>query len=96
MTAKSTGTPISIPNPPTTGCLTGRVDYITYSLQLIAAGLPDEVSIGGSKACASCTVKPPLYPEISTRLESALKSNVNVEACYDSGGNIFQLKLVHP
>ncbi len=96
MIAKSTGTPISIPNPTTSGCVTGKVDYITYSLQQIAAGLPDELSIGGSKVCATCTAKPPLYPEISNRLESALKLNVNVEACYDSAGNIFQIKLVRP
>jgi hypothetical protein len=88
------GTPIAVPNPPTAGCLTGRVDYITYSLQLIAVGLPDEVSIGGQKACASCTVKAPLYPEIVNRLENALKAKVNAEACYDSAGNIFQIKLV--
>lgn len=88
------GTPIAVPNPPTAGCLTGRVDYITYSLQLIAVGLADEVSIGGQKACASCTVKAPLYPEIVNRLESALKAKVNAEACYDSAGNIFQIKLV--
>lgn len=96
MTVKSTGTPINIPNPTTSGCLSGRVDYITYSLQQIAAGLPDELSIGGAKACSTCTAKPPLYPEISSRLESALKLNVNVEACYDSAGNIFQIKLVRP
>jgi hypothetical protein len=92
----ATGTPISVPNPASAGCLTGRVDYITYSLQLIAASLADEVSIGGQKACASCTVKAPLYPEIVTRLENALRSKVNVEACYDSSGSIFQIKLVAP
>lgn len=90
------GTPIAVPNPTTAGCLSGRVDSITYSLQFIAAGLPDEISIGGARACASCTVKPPLYPEISTRLEDALRSNGEVEACYDSTGNIFQLKLLRP
>jgi len=93
---KAQGTPIAVPNPPNVGCLTGRVDYITYSLQFIAAQLADEVSIGGQKACASCTVKAPLYPEIVTRLESALRSKVNVEACYDSTGSIFQIKLVQP
>ena len=88
------GTPIAVPNPPTAGCLSGRVDYLTYSLQFIAAGLADEVSIGSQRACPSCTVKAPLYPEIVTRLENALRSKVNVEACYDSTGNIFQIKLV--
>ena len=87
------GTPITVPNPQTAGCLSGQVDYITYSLQLIAAGLPDEVSIGGQKACPSCTVKQPLYPEIADRLERALGNKLNVDACYDSSGNIFQIKL---
>ncbi len=87
------GTPIAVPNPPTAGCLVDRVDSITYSLQLIGAGLPDEVTIGGQKACSSCTVKAPLYPEISNRLENALRSRINVEACYDASGNIFQIKL---
>ncbi len=90
------GTPLAVPNPTTAGCLTGKVDSILYSLQLIAAGLPDEVTIGGQRACANCVVKPPLYPEIVTRLESALKSGVNVEACHDSAGSIFQLKLLRP
>lgn len=90
------GTPIAVPNPTTAGCLNGKVDSITYSLQRIAAGLPDEVSIGGTRACGACVAKAPLYPEISARLESALQSGVNVEACYDSAGNIFQLKLIRP
>ena len=93
---KAQGTPIAVPNPPSAGCLTGRVDYLTYSLQLIATGLADEVSIGSQRACPSCTVKAPLYPEIVNRLELALRSKTNVEACYDSTGSIFQIKLVTP
>lgn len=96
VSARSAGTPVALPNPTTAGCLSGRVDYITYSLQLIASGLPDEVSIGGNRACAACTVKAPGYPEIADRLESAVRNNVNVEACYDSGGNIFQIKIIKP
>jgi hypothetical protein len=95
---KAGGTPIVTPLPPTAGCLTGQVDYVTYSVQLIAMGLPDEVSIGGVVACNSsnCQVKPPAYAEIVSRLESALKSQVPVSACYDSTGNIIQLKVMHP
>jgi hypothetical protein len=92
--ATAEGTPIAVPNPASAGCLNGKVDSMLYSLQRIAAGLPDEVTIGGQRACATCTVKPPLYPEISNRLEGALRSGVNVEACYDSAGSIFQLKLL--
>ena len=90
------GTPIAVPNPSTAGCIRGAVDYITYSLQLIAVGLADELSIGGTKVCGSCTVKAPLYPEIVNRIENALRSKVNAEACYDATGNIFQIKLLQP
>ena len=92
----ATGTPIAVANPASAGCLSGRVDSITYSLHFIAMGLPDEVTIGGTRACASCTVKPPLYAEISSRLEETQRTGGSVEACYDSSGNIFQLKLLRP
>jgi hypothetical protein len=90
------GTPLTTPNPQSAGCVTGQVDYITYSLQLIAASLPDEASIGGTKLCSTCTVKPPAYPQLVSKLETAMGSNVGVSACYDATGNIFQLKLMHP
>ncbi len=92
----ATGTPIATPNPASAGCVTGQVDSITYSLQLIAASLPDEVSIGGTKLCPTCTVKPPAYPQLVNKLETAMGLNVGVSACYDAAGNIFQLKMTHP
>jgi len=92
----ATGTPIGVPNPTQAGCLTGQVDSITYSAQLIAAGLPDEASIGGARMCATCAVKPPAYPELVGKLETAMGMNVGVSACYDGAGNIFLLKLLHP
>ena len=75
------GTPITTPNPPQAGCLTGQVNSITYSLQLVAAGLPDTVSIGGAQACASCTVKPPAYPALVSKMETAMGLGVGVSAC---------------
>ena len=89
------GTPLVTALPPPSGCLTGQVDYLTYSLQLIAVDLPDEISIGGVVACPTCTVKAPLYPEIVRKMESALKAQVPVSACYDASGNIVQLKVMH-
>jgi hypothetical protein len=94
--AKAQGPASAIPNPTTAGCLTGTIDYITYSLQLIAANLPDEASIGGTKMCATCTVKPPAYSEIVHKMEYAMGSNLGVSACYDTTGNIFQVKVTHP
>ena len=96
LTIKSQGTPINVPNPPVNSCLTGQVDYITYSLQLIAEDLPDTISIGGVQACNTCQVKPPAYSQIVQKMESALKSNLPVSACYDANGNIFQITLQHP
>lgn len=90
------GTPIVTPNPAQAGCLTGQINSITYSLQLIAAGLPDTVSIGGTQLCPFCTVKPPAYPALVEKMEKAMGLGVGVSACYDATGNIFQLTLNHP
>lgn len=87
------GTPLVTALPTQAGCVTGQVDSITYSLRLLAMNLPDEVTIGGTRLCASCTVKPPLYSHITGKLETAMKSGINVEACHDSQGQIFQVKL---
>jgi hypothetical protein len=73
--------------------LIGQVDYITYSLQLIALNLPDTISIGGAQACASCTVKPPLYSQSVDKFEVALRSSLPVQACYDTNNKIFQISL---
>jgi hypothetical protein len=89
------GTPLGVPNPPQAGCLSGQVDYLTYSLQLLAVNLPDTVSIGGVQLCATCTVKPPLYAQIVKKLEKALSRNLPVQACYDADGNIVQISLQH-
>ncbi len=89
------GTPQLQTLPPQAGCLTGQVDYLTYSLQLIALNLPDTISVGGTQACATCSVKPPLYSQITEKLETALRSGLPVSACYDAMGNIFQISLQH-
>jgi hypothetical protein len=93
----TSGTPQLQALPTQAGCLSGQVDYITYSLQLIALNLPDTVSIGGAQACASatCIAKPPLYSQITEKLELALRSGLPVQACYDGSGNIFQISLQH-
>jgi hypothetical protein len=90
------GTPNTTPNPQQAGCLTGQIDSIGYSLQLIAASLPDTVSIGGTQMCSTCTIKPPAYPVMVDKMERAMQQNAPVSACYDGAGNIFQLKLMHP
>ena len=93
---KAVNAPILNPLPTQAGCLTGPVDYLTYSLQLISAGLPDTASIGGTQMCSTCTVKPPAYPEIVSKMETSIGLGATVSACYDSTGNIFQITLKHP
>jgi len=91
----TTGTLPVTPNPTSAGCLTGQVNSIAYSLQLIAAGLPDTVSIAGTQMCATCAQKAPSNPNIVAKMEKAMSLNLPVSACYDSGGNVFQITLNH-
>lgn len=87
--------------PPPTDCskggnLSGQVDYITYSLTLIGAGLPDSASVGGTQLCTMCPIKAPQYPQIAEKMETAMGLNVPVSLCYDGTGNILQITLKHP
>jgi hypothetical protein len=91
----TTGTPQLQTLPAQAGCLSGQVDFITYSLQLIALNLPDTISVGGTQACATCNIKPPLYSQITEKIELALRSGLPVQACYDANGAIFQISLQH-
>ncbi|MFN7922340.1 MAG: hypothetical protein U0Q16_19715 [Bryobacteraceae bacterium] len=87
------GTPIVTPLPAQAGCVFGQVDFVEYSLRLVAMGLPDRLSIGGQEICGNCTAKPPLYEPIVREIKDAMRMGVNVEACYDDKGNIFKVKL---
>jgi hypothetical protein len=91
----TTGTIPVTPNPTQAGCLTGQVNSISYSLQLIAAGLPDTVTIGTTQMCPTCAQKAPSNADIVAKMEKAMSLNLPVSACYDSGGNVFQITLNH-
>jgi uncharacterized protein (TIGR03437 family) len=82
--------------PPISGCVTGPVDYVTYSVGLLSFNRPDELSIGGTRMCPTCTIKSPLYPEFSSRMEKSMGQKKNVQACYDAQGNVVQVRLVRP
>lgn len=79
--------------PPLVGCLTGRVDYITYSRGLMTWGQADEASIGGTQLCATCLVKPPIYPEFAVKLDRAIYYGETVQVCYDQNGVVYQVKV---
>jgi uncharacterized protein (TIGR03437 family) len=93
--------PIEGPNPPIggqtqpqlKGCLSGKVDYITYSTGRLPFGEPDDVSVGGTDLCATCSVKTPLFPEFAKRMELALERGKTIQACYDGNGIIYQVSL---
>ena len=69
-------------------CVSGQVNYVTFSLQQKVSGLADEASIGGTKLCATCDLKPPIYGDFAARIESARIEGLNVDACYDSYGTM--------
>jgi uncharacterized protein (TIGR03437 family) len=89
------------PNPPVgsqtyptlSGCLTGQVDYITYSSGRLPFGAPDDVSIGGTDLCQSCNPQTPPFGQFGKVLETALERNKQVSACYDSKGVVYQLTI---
>jgi uncharacterized protein (TIGR03437 family) len=89
------GDPSGQSAPTITNCVSGPVSSITYSTGKLSYGQADQANIGGTMVCASCSVKPPLYPEFAIRLERALERKETVSACYDSNGQIYQLKLMH-
>lgn len=74
-------------------CLSGQVDSIVFSRAPTPQGLADEVTIAGTKLCATCPVKPPLYVGIVKKLELARVSDLNVDACYDGFGTFNYIRL---
>lgn len=82
--------------PPISGCVSGQVDSITYSVSALPFNIPDEVSIGGTRLCSTCAVKSPLYGEFAAQLERSMRQRKNVQACYDAGGNVAQVKVIRP
>ncbi len=79
---------------PTGGtCVSGKVDYIGFSLEKRASRQADEVSIGGTKLCATCQLKPPIYGNFSDKLEGARVEGLTADACYDSFGTMNYVRL---
>ena len=74
-------------------CVSGAVDYIVFSLATSASRMPDEVSIGGTKLCPTCDLKPPIYGNFARKLEIARDRGLNVDACYDSFGTMNFVRL---
>lgn len=95
MPVEAFASPSSPTSPQTSGCLSGKVDSVTYSTARLSYGQADTASIGGTMLCPTCNVKPPLYAEFADRLERALETKETVQACYDNNGQVFQVTLQH-
>lgn len=81
------------PLPSDLTCLSGPVTEIIFSLAPVPQGLADEVTIGDTRLCATCPVKPPLYVQFVQKLNAARRAGRSVDACYDSAGTFTYLRL---
>lgn len=68
------------------------MDYVTCAATRLNYGQAGEVIIGGTKMCGACNIKPPLFGEFASRLETAALRKQKVQACYNMNGNVFTLK----
>jgi hypothetical protein len=81
------------PLPEGATCVSGPVDYVVFSQEARPSRLADEVSIGGTKLCKDCDLKPPLFGNFAQKLEEARLDGLAVDVCYDSGGTMNYLRL---
>lgn len=75
------------------GCITGQVDSISYPIAGLPFGQPNDLSIGGTDLCPTCTIRTPLYSEFVKPMEIALKRGKTIKACYDQNGIIYQVTI---
>ncbi len=85
------GRPEGLPSGAT--CVSGPVVNISRSLQQQASRLADEVTIGGTKLCPTCDLKPPLYGDFAEKLEAARLDDLNVDVCYDGFKTLNYVRL---
>jgi uncharacterized protein (TIGR03437 family) len=81
------------PLPTDLTCLSGPVTEIIFSLAPVPQGLADEVTIGDTRLCATCPVKPPLYVQFVQKLNAARRAGRSVDACHDAAGTFTYLRL---
>ena len=79
------------PLPEGVTCISGPVDYVVQSKQNF--GRADEVSIGGTRLCAPCPLKPPVYVNFAEKLESAREDGLEVDVCHDDIGTINYVRM---
>ncbi len=86
------GARLDVPLPAVASCLEGNVDEIQFNLQQVSMNLAEEVTVGGVKICASCTVKPTLFPAFVDFLRQAHFAGTRVQVCHAADGQIVRVK----
>lgn len=86
------GARLDVPLPAVASCLEGNVDDIQFNLQQVSMNLAEEVTVGGVKICASCTVKPTLFPAFVDFLRQAHFAGTRVQVCHAADGQIVRVK----
>lgn len=86
------GARLDVPLPAVASCLEGNVDEIQFNLQQVSLNLAEEVTIGGVKICAACTVKPTLFPAFVDFLRQAHFAGTRVQVCHAADGQIVRVK----
>jgi len=90
--ASAVGARLDVPLPEVASCLEGNVDEIQYNMQQVSMNLADEVTVGGVKICASCSVKPTLFPAFNDFLKQAHFAGTRVQVCHAADGQIVRVK----
>lgn len=86
------GSRLDVPLPAVASCLEGNVDEIQFNLQQVSLNLAEEVTVGGVKICASCSVKPTIFPAFVDFLRQAHFAGTRVQVCHAADGQIVRVK----
>ncbi len=86
------GARLDVPLPATAACLEGNVDEIQFDMRQVSMNLAEEVTVGGVKICAACTVKPTLFPAFVEFLRQAHFAGTRVQVCHAADGQIVRVK----
>lgn len=86
------GPRLDVPLPAIAACIEGAVDEVQFNMQQVSLNLAEELTVGGVKICASCTVKPPLFPAFVDLLKQSHFAGTRLQVCHAADGQIVRIK----
>lgn len=92
LVANAVGAQLDVPLPSIASCIEGQVDDIQFNMRQVSLNLADEVTVGGVPICASCAVKPTLFPAFVDFLKQAHFTGTWVKVCHAADGQIVSVK----